>query len=124
MRFLDYVPALYASATLFVFPSRFEGFGLPPLEAMACGTPVIRSDAASLSEVVGEARPLVPPNDPTGLAQAIHRAWTDAHLRAHLRAAGLIRAQAFTWERTARATLDVYERVRIRQTIVGPKPGR
>jgi len=89
----------------------YEGFGLPPLEAMACGTPVVASDASSLPEVVGEAGIMVEPRDVRGLAEAMGRALTDKHLRAELRAKGLERAKRFTWERAARETLEVYREV-------------
>ncbi|ABU57169.1 glycosyltransferase family 4 protein [Roseiflexus castenholzii] len=105
------LPALYGSATLFVYPSRYEGFGLTPLEAMACGTPVICSHAGSLTEVVGDAALLVDPDDPQALAEAIDRAFADPTLRASLRAAGLARAASFSWHRAAQEILAVYERV-------------
>ena len=113
VRFTDYVadadlPALYSLADVFAFPSRYEGFGLPPLEAMACGTPVVSSNAASLPEAVGDAGLLVPPDNPGALAAALRRLLGDADLRARLRAAGLAQAQCFTWEETARHTLTVY----------------
>jgi glycosyltransferase involved in cell wall biosynthesis len=102
---------LMAGAEVFVYPSLYEGFGLPPLEAMACGTPVIASTAASLPEIVGEAGLLVDPQDSAGLTQALERLLDDPALRARLRAQGLARARQFTWEAAARQTLAVYERV-------------
>ncbi len=105
------LPAIYSGADVFVFPSLYEGFGLPPLEAMACGTPVVCSNAASLPEVVGDAAITVDPHDVEGLAEAIHRVLADAGLREELRAKGLERAKLFTWERAARETLAVYRRV-------------
>jgi glycosyltransferase involved in cell wall biosynthesis len=105
------LPALYSAAEVFVFPSLYEGFGLPPLEAMACGTPVITSNASSLPEVVGDAALTVDPYDVDGLAAAIERALADEDLRAELRRRGLERAARFTWERAARETLAVYEQV-------------
>jgi glycosyltransferase involved in cell wall biosynthesis len=105
------LPALYAGAACFVFPSLYEGFGLPVLEAMACGTPVVASTASSLPEVAGDAALLVDPHDVEGLAGALRRLWGDAELRADLRERGLQRATLYSWERTARLTLDVYERV-------------
>jgi len=102
------LPALYSGADLFVFLSLYEGFGLPPLEAMACGTPVIASNTSSLPEVVGDAGILVDPHDVAGLVEAIERLLTDDHLRAGLRARGLEQAGRFTWEKTARQTLRVY----------------
>jgi glycosyltransferase involved in cell wall biosynthesis len=98
----------YNRADLFVFPSLYEGFGLPALEAMACGTPVVCSDAASLPEVVGDAALRVSPTDEEGWAEAMRRALTDVSLREELRARGLERARAFTWERTAQETVRVY----------------
>jgi len=105
------LPALYGGADLFVFPSLYEGFGLPPLEAMACGTPVVCSNAASLPEVVGDAAVTVDPYDVDALAEAMQRVLADRDLREDLRARGLARARQFTWERTARETLAVYREV-------------
>ncbi len=98
----------YNRASLFVFPSLYEGFGLPALEAMACGTPVVCSDAASLPEVVGDAALRVSPLDEEGWVEAMYRALTDDRLREELRARGLERARTFTWERTAEETVRVY----------------
>lgn len=105
------LPHLYAAAEVFVFPSRYEGFGLPPLEAMACGTPVVCSNAASLPEVVGEAALLVPPDDPEALAGRLFQVMTSRKLRADLRERGHIQATRFTWEAAARQTLAVYQQV-------------
>ena len=105
------LPALYSAAELFVFPSLYEGFGLPPLEAMACGTPVVTTNVSSLSEVVGDAALTVDPYDSSALAAALERALTDSALRAELRRKGLQRAAQFSWERTARETLAVYRQV-------------
>jgi glycosyltransferase involved in cell wall biosynthesis len=96
---------------VFAFPSFYEGFGLPPLEAMACGTPVVVSDAASLPEVVGEAGLTVPAADTAALADALERALLDDDLRARLRADGLARAATFTWSAAAEALLAVYRQV-------------
>ncbi len=101
--------AFYNLADVFVFPSLYEGFGFPPLEAMACGTPVVASHAASLPEVVGDAGLLVDPCDPEAMAEAIHRVLQDPELAEELRRRGLERARQFTWERTAQETLAVYE---------------
>ena len=106
------LPMLYAGATVFVMPSLYEGFGLTPLEAMACGVPVVCSNASSLPEVVGDAALLVNPRDGTALAQAIARVLDDAALRDELRAKSLARAAQFSWERTARETLQVYRAAR------------
>ncbi|MBC7227266.1 MAG: glycosyltransferase family 4 protein [Thermoflexales bacterium] len=101
----------YNRADLFVFPSLYEGFGLPVLEAMACGTPVVCSDATSLPEVAGDAALRVSPSDEEGWADAMYRALTDAHLREELQARGLERARAFTWKRTAEETVQVYRKM-------------
>jgi len=102
------VPALYNLAEVFVFPSLYEGFGLPPLEAMACGTPVIAADVSSIPEVVGDAGLLIDPNDAEGLAETLGRVLNDAALRQDLRRRGLARAREFSWDRAARETLVVY----------------
>jgi glycosyltransferase involved in cell wall biosynthesis len=101
----------YGLAQALVFPSIYEGFGLPPLEAMACGTPVVCSNAASLPEVVGDAAVMFDPYSTDDMANAMHRILEDADLRQTLRERGLRRAAVFTWERTARETVKVYERV-------------
>lgn len=103
--------ALYNMADVFVFPSLYEGFGMPPLEAMACGTPVVCSNAASLPEVVGDAALTVDPYDVEALAQAVCRVLIEPDLAADLRGRGLGRAARFTWERTARETVEVYRQV-------------
>jgi glycosyltransferase involved in cell wall biosynthesis len=101
---------LWAIARAFVFPSLYEGFGLPVLEAMARGVPVACSDASSLPEVAGDAALLFDPRSPEQLAGALRRLLDDDGLRERLREAGRARAREFTWERTARMTLDVYAR--------------
>jgi glycosyltransferase involved in cell wall biosynthesis len=105
------LPTLYTAADLFAFPSFYEGFGLPPLEAMACGTPVVVSDAASLPEVVGDAGLTVAADDVDALAEALARVLLDASLHASLRDAGLARAATFTWQVAAERLLDIYHRV-------------
>lgn len=107
----DRLIELYQRAALFVFPSRYEGFGLPVLEAMACGCPVITSNVSSLPEVAGDAAVLVDPSDVDGLAHAIERVLSDADLRRDLRGRGLGQAARFSWDRTARETISVYKRV-------------
>lgn len=102
------LPLWYAAATVFVFPSIYEGFGMPPLEAMACGTPVITSNTSSLPEVVGDAGLMVAPTDTIGLAEAIRRVLVNADLRAELRQRGLARARRFSWADTAAKTLVAY----------------
>jgi len=104
-------PALYSMAKVFVFPSLYEGFGLPPLEAMACGTPVVASNVSSLPEVVGDAGLLVDPCDAAGLAEAMAALLDDEQLREGLGQKGLEQARRFSWEETARETLKVYRRV-------------
>lgn len=116
VRFTGYVsdellPVLYSGATVSVSPSPLEGFGFPVLEAMACGTPVIVADAGALPEVAGKAAIRVPPKDPSALAAEIERIASDPDLIADLSNRGLIRCNAFSWERAAKMTLDVYAEV-------------
>jgi glycosyltransferase involved in cell wall biosynthesis len=107
----DLLPVLYNGARLFVYPSIYEGFGLPVLEAMACGTPVITSNVSSLPEVAGDAAILVDPYDVTQIAEAIEQMLTDKDQRVMSGQRGLVRSAQFTWEATARKTLKVYEDV-------------
>ena len=102
------LPLWYAAATVFVFPSIYEGFGMPPLEAMACGTPVITSNSSSLPEVVGDAGLMVAPTDASAFATALDQVLSDAALHDDLRTRGLVRAQAFAWRTTAERTLAAY----------------
>ncbi|MGH9900326.1 MAG: glycosyltransferase family 4 protein [Pyrinomonadaceae bacterium] len=104
------LPALYTGAKCFVYPSYFEGFGLPPLEAMQCGTPVVTGDRTSLPEVVGDAGLMVDPFDIGAIAGAVERLLDSPALRAELRAKGLARAKIFSWRENARLTLAAYER--------------
>jgi glycosyltransferase involved in cell wall biosynthesis len=114
--FLDYVdsddlPMLMNKAVCFVFPSTYEGFGLPPLEAMACGTPVITSDVSSLPEVVGDAALLVNPYDISRISNAIERLISNERLRRELASRGLERVKCFSWQKCAEITLRTYEEV-------------
>jgi glycosyltransferase involved in cell wall biosynthesis len=113
VRFVGYVPEAdkqlwYNAATCFCYPSLYEGFGLPPLEAMACGVPVITADAASLPEVVGDAGLTVPPLDVGALAEALRRVLLDPALRADLAVRGRARALRFSWTEAARQTAQIY----------------
>jgi glycosyltransferase involved in cell wall biosynthesis len=105
------LPFLFSSAEVFVYPSTYEGFGLPVLEALACGIPVITSNVSSMPEIVGDAGILVNPLDEVELADAMQRVLTDRVLHAKLARDGRARSKMFSWERTARETLMVYERV-------------
>lgn len=107
----DDLAYLYNAAVCLAHPAFYEGFGLTTLEALACGTPAVVSNVASLPEVVGDAALLVEPEDIDGLTVALWRLLTDQDLRDHLRAKGLQRAATFSWQRTARETLDVYRKV-------------
>jgi glycosyltransferase involved in cell wall biosynthesis len=104
------LPLWYNAADLFVYPSLYEGFGLPPLEAMACGTPVVTSNVSSLPEVVGEAGLMVEPTDVEGMAEALYQGLTDRSLREELRSRGLQKAATFNWSRVAEETVAVYDR--------------
>ena len=103
------LPALYSTAAVFVYPSLYEGFGLPVLEAMACGAPVITSSISSLPEVTGDTAILVDPNDASALGSALQRMLEDQELREDFAKRGWERAKLFTWARTAETTLEVYE---------------
>jgi glycosyltransferase involved in cell wall biosynthesis len=104
-------PALYRGATAFIFSSHYEGFGLPPLEALACGTPVVGSDVSSIPEVVGDAGVLLPLDDVAGMANALIQLATDADFRAELSRRALVQAAHFSWQRVARETLAAYQDV-------------
>jgi glycosyltransferase involved in cell wall biosynthesis len=108
------LPDLYRAAGVFAYPSLFEGFGMPPLEAMACACPVVCSNRGSLGEVVGDAAAIVEPEDIHSIARQLYILATDDPARNRLRAAGLARAQKFNWNRTATETLKVYERAAVR----------
>ncbi len=102
------LPAVMSGAAVFVYPSLFEGFGLPPLEAAACGTPVVASNTSALPEILGDAALLVDPHSAEGLASALRRALTDESLRAELRHRGIARAAHFSWEAVARRCVAAY----------------
>ena len=107
------LPALYSGATCFVYPSFFEGFGLPVLEAMQCGAPVIAGNRTSIPEVVGQAGLLFDPFDTNSLVQALTRLLDDSEYRAVLRMQGLARAREFDWKQTARMTLQAYQKAAV-----------
>jgi glycosyltransferase involved in cell wall biosynthesis len=114
VRFLGFVPfetlrCFYQSAAVFVFPSRYEGFGLPPIEAMACGAPVVTSNVSSLPEVVGDAAILVNPENVFDIVRGIRDALLDDRLRAELICRGREQASRFSWSRTARQVLEIYQ---------------
>ena len=116
VRFLGFVPdktlaCLYRLAGVFVFPSLYEGFGLPPLEAMASGTPVITSNVSSLPEVVGDAALLIDPYNVDEIAVAMRRVLTDPELAAAMRVRGLVRVGQFSWERSVRRVREIYDEV-------------
>ena len=114
--FTDYVPetdlpALYTGATCFVYPSYFEGFGIPPLEAMRCGTPTITGNRTCFPEIIADGGLMVDPFDEQAMLEAILQVFSDSNLRADLRKKGIKRASLFDWKETARQTLTVYEKV-------------
>ena len=114
--FVDHIPEIdlahyYSSAALLAYPSLYEGFGLPPLEAMACGCPVVTSNTSSLPEVVGEASIMVNPYDTASLAQAMRQVLADGESRDDMVRKGLEQAKKFSWERAAEQTLEVYNKV-------------
>ena len=116
VRFLGFLPddtlaALYRLAAVFVFPSLYEGFGLPPLEAMASGTPVVTSNVSSLPEVAGDAAVLVDPYDVDSIVNGVRRVLTDPQLAGEMRRKGLIRARDFSWERSVARTHEIYRLV-------------
>jgi glycosyltransferase involved in cell wall biosynthesis len=116
VRFLGYLPeetlaVMYRLAGVFVFPSLYEGFGLPPLEAMASGTPVVTSNVSSLPEVAGDAAVLVDPYDPSAIAEGIYQVLTDEKLRRDLRHKGVARAGQFSWEQSVRRVRAIYDEV-------------
>jgi glycosyltransferase involved in cell wall biosynthesis len=116
VRFLGYLPddtlaILYRLASVFVFPSLYEGFGLPPIEAMASGTPVVTSNVSALPEVTGDAALLADPYDVESIVDAMRQVLSDPALAAEMSRKGLLRAREFSWERSAAKTLEVYQQV-------------
>ena len=103
------LPMLYNCADMFVYPSLYEGFGLPPLEAMACGIPVITSNTSSLPEVIGDAGIMVDPGDVNSLCEAMYNVLTDKELRCQMSKKGLKRAKLFSWEKAANEILEIYD---------------
>lgn len=108
---VDTLACIYSLASLFVFPSLYEGFGLPPLEAMACGCPVVVSNAASLPEICGEAAAYIDPTDVSRMADGMAKVLNDSELRDRLISKGLERAKLFSWEKTAKETLGIFSEV-------------
>jgi len=134
IRFLGYVPQedmplFYAGAQLFLFPSLYEGFGFPPLEAMACGTPVIASNAKCMPEVLGEAAILQSPRNAEGFAEAVVRVLSDEDLRHSMRVAGIQQARRFPWESSVKELLKVFSRRSLQDAVacgsrvLRPDPG-
>ena len=116
VKFLGYAQeadlrVLYSAARLFVYPSLYEGFGLPPLEAMACGAPVITSNTSALPEVVGDAAIFIDPHSSADLSKAMRAVLTDGEMRTKMRRQSLERAKLFSWERAAKETLTVYREI-------------
>lgn len=105
------LPTVNSAASLFVFPSFYEGFGLPPLEAMACGTPVICSNSSSFPETVGEAAIMVSPEDSALLSKEIDRVLTDEELQKEMIQKGLQQAKLFSWDKTAEQTIEIYKTI-------------
>jgi glycosyltransferase involved in cell wall biosynthesis len=122
----DDLPMLYRAADAFVYPSLYEGFGFPPLEAMACGCPVLCSRRGALGEVIGDAAITIDPEHVTAMELQMTRLATDADLRGRLRMAGLQHAGTFSWARTASQTLQVYARAaaqaQTRSPALSPRP--
>jgi glycosyltransferase involved in cell wall biosynthesis len=114
------LPWWYNAAEFFVYPSRFEGFGLPVLEAMACGTPVVTTNVAALPEVAGDAALLVPPDDEAQLVEAMRRVSNDESLRQEMVSKGLAQAANFTWARTACQTVNTYDRALGKDLMLTP----
>lgn len=108
---VQHMPSLYSASELFVYPSFYEGFGLPPVEAMSCGIPVIASSATSIPEVLGDSAVLVNPDDVDGLCQAMHSVLSDEKLKESLVLKGFVLSSELSWEKTARKTLIAYNKI-------------
>ena len=108
---LDDLPALYSAADIVAFPSWYEGFGLPALEAMRCGAPVVVSNRGALPEIIGDAALIADPDDPDGFGERIATVATDRQFRARLIERGMRHAARFTWKQTAELTLDLLRTV-------------
>jgi glycosyltransferase involved in cell wall biosynthesis len=115
---IDVLRIFYDVAKIFVFPSLYEGFGLPPLEAMAHGTPVVTSNTSSLPEVVGKAAVMVNPENIFEIRNALYRVLVDQPYRERLKAAGIQQAQQFSWDNSVRRILDVYREVASQKPVV------
>jgi glycosyltransferase involved in cell wall biosynthesis len=111
------LPMFYNCADIFVYPSLYEGFGLPPLEAMACGIPVITSNTSSLPEVIGDAGIMVDPTDDKSLSDAMYSVLTDKELWQHMSNNGLQRSKIFTWEKAAKEILEIYDEVLFKKNL-------
>ena len=108
---MEHIPFMYNACELFVYPSFYEGFGLPPIEAMACGVPVIASNVTSIPEIVKDSTLLVNPYDVNDLSEKMYNALLDNTLRQSLITKGLKRASSLTWEHTAADTLNAYQNI-------------
>jgi glycosyltransferase involved in cell wall biosynthesis len=129
IRFLGFVddaalPTIYRAAEAMVYPSLFEGFGLPPVEAMACGCPVLTSRRGSLAEVVGESAGLFDPEDVDEIVVALKRVTTDMRWCAHLRDSGILNSQRFNWNENAQRTMSVYQQAIERNQVSRNRPVR
>ncbi|RMF56792.1 MAG: glycosyltransferase family 1 protein, partial [Calditrichaeota bacterium] len=118
------LPVLYSAASLFAYPSQYEGFGFPVVEAMACGTPVLTSNTSALREISGRSAMQVPPDDEAGWAARMHRVLSDEAFRSSLVDYGLERARRFSWQQTAEQMVEVYSRFRHRRTAIRVTEGQ
>ena len=107
----EHLPALYSMTDLFVYPSTYEGFGLPPLEALACGTPIVVSQSSSLPEVVGECAVFANPYDYKDIARALEKGLNDEKVRTDLKEKGVRHAASFKWQKMCKETFEIYQKV-------------